>query len=294
MKGGKTMKTSRNYILGTIVILIGVNILFETLDIDIDLGILFGPLILFAVGITLYQKQKRFVGGLLMILGVIAFFNDLFDINIGGMAFAAILLYFGFRLMSGKKIKVSIDSPGKEDPISETKSDLSEDEIDEEIEKLRKQTIDHHSTGRQSSASSGSEHTRFDDTRHHKETIAPHFKSSLLGDLNLMSHRFELEDMNIWHGIGDVKIDLSKAMIREGETILIINGWIGDIDIYIPYDLDVNVNATVTVGDIDVLGYKQGGVNRNITIATKDYKTSDRRVKIVLSLFVGDIDVRYI
>lgn len=293
MKGGETMKTSRNYILGTIVILIGINILFETLDINIDLGIFFGPLILFAIGVTLYQKQKRFVGGLFMILGLVVLFNNIFHINIGGMVFAAILLYFGFRLLSGKKKEVSIGPSDKEDPISHTKTDLPDDEIDEEIEKLRKQTIDRQSSGRHSTESYGG-HKRFEDTRHRKETIAPHFKSSLLGDLNLMSHRFELEDMNIWHGIGDVKIDLSKAMIREGETVLIINGWIGDIDIYIPYDLDVSVNATVTIGDLDVLGYKQGGINRNISIATKDYKESDRRVKIVLSLFVGDIDVRYI
>ncbi len=100
--------------------------------------------------------------------------------------------------------------------------------------------------------------------------------------------------MSIRNGIGDIKIDLTKAIISDGETVIIIQGWIGDIDIYIPYDLDVSIQGIVTIGDLNVFESRQSGFNRTIECTTEDYKSSVRRVKIVLSLFIGDIDVRYV
>ncbi|MBO8171562.1 MAG: hypothetical protein H0Z33_06720 [Bacillaceae bacterium] len=291
------MKTSRNYIIGLILLILGFDILMETLGTGIDLGILIGPLILFGIGIILYQKNMRMIGGFFLLLSAIALFDNVFHIDIGGLVIAAIFVYFGYRMINGKKKEVKVERENAPEP--EPNLEPENDPIDQEIEKIRQENlkkdpqhqVELHTPSRDQSHS---EQTNREKTYRGKETTTPTFKSSLLGDFHLMNQRFELKDMNIWHGIGDVKIDLSKALIAEGETVLIINGWIGDIDIYIPYDLDVSVNATVTVGDLDILGYQQGGINRHIAVSTRDYQTSTRRVKIMLSLFIGDIDVRYI
>lgn len=119
-------------------------------------------------------------------------------------------------------------------------------------------------------------------------------RRSLIGEYHLLNQRFELEDLTISHGIGDVKIDLTKAIISEGETVIVINGWIGDIDIYVPYDLDVAVHANVTIGDLEVLGDRQSGISRSLMTKTETYTTSSKKVKLVLSLLIGDIDVRYL
>ena len=123
---------------------------------------------------------------------------------------------------------------------------------------------------------------------------ASHVKKSLVGEIHYTRARFELEDLTIQQGIGSVKIDLTKAIIQDGETVIIVNEWIGDIDIYVPYDLPVSVEASVILGDLKILGQSEGGVNRNISIRSEGYHEASKKVKLVLSLFIGDIDVRYL
>lgn len=270
------MRSSRNYIIGIIVILIGFNILLNTLNMNFNVGNIIGPLIFIVLGLFFYQKKYRIISTIFFAIGLIAFFENVLRINVGGIIIAGVFVYIGYRLIRGKKKDVDFDNDYKElEKESQFETWTGEIVQEKEIPNNPEKEIEVEHGPR-------------------KTVGTPQMKSALIGDLNLMGARFELNEMTIWHGIGDVKIDLSKAIISEGETVLVINGWIGDIDIYIPYDLDVSINATVTIGDLEVLNYKQGGLNRNITLSTKDYKLSNRRVKIILSLFVGDIDVRYV
>ncbi|QDX92621.1 hypothetical protein EEL32_00560 [Brevibacillus laterosporus] len=119
-------------------------------------------------------------------------------------------------------------------------------------------------------------------------------RSSLIGDYRLISGRFELKNMRIWQGIGDVVIDLSRAVIPEREGTLVINGWIGDVTIYVPVDMPVQVMAEVTIGELEVLGHRQNGITRKVMLSTHNYAEATEKVKIIISLWVGDIDVKYI
>jgi lia operon protein LiaF len=117
--------------------------------------------------------------------------------------------------------------------------------------------------------------------------------SSFLGDFIQQDHRFELTDLQINHFIGDVKIDLSKAIIPEGMTTIEINTFIGDVHIYAPYDLDVDVRGNVLIGDMKGVAGRQGkrGHDDSIEDLPQD---EGKQVKIIASLLIGDIDVRYV
>lgn len=118
-------------------------------------------------------------------------------------------------------------------------------------------------------------------------------KKSFIGEVRY-TQRFELKDQMIQLAIGDVKIDLTKAAIQNGETIILINSWVGSVDIYVPYDLEVAVDASVNFGELEIFERKESGVNRRIITKTAHYDEAVKKVKIILSLFVGDIDVRYL
>ena len=60
----------------------------------------------------------------------------------------------------------------------------------------------------------------------------------------MMKDPFELNDLNVSGFIGDVKIDLSKAMIPEGESTMTISGVIGNVDVYVPPDIEVSVSSS--------------------------------------------------
>lgn len=125
------------------------------------------------------------------------------------------------------------------------------------------------------------------------QTGEANVRKAFIGEVHY-TERFELKDLSIQQAIGDVKIDLTKAIVQEGETVIIINGWVGDIDIYVPYDLPVIVDASVFFGELEIFDKHETGMNRHITIKSTQYDEAAKKVKIILSLFVGDIDVRHL
>ncbi|WP_369900429.1 cell wall-active antibiotics response protein LiaF [Bacillus manliponensis] len=122
----------------------------------------------------------------------------------------------------------------------------------------------------------------------------PYIKNMMIGSLRMIDCVYELEDINIQYGIGDVEIDLTTAMIPEGETVVVIRGAVGNIRLYVPYDIELSLNHSVLVGTISLPGHEESGLNRNVILKTEQYKEAPRRIKIISSLFVGDTEVRKI
>ncbi|MFC7395419.1 cell wall-active antibiotics response protein LiaF [Scopulibacillus cellulosilyticus] len=260
-------------LIGYGAVLIGIIILLGIIGLDL----LVGPLIFAAAGIYFLKKRHRWIAYICFTFAVIVLFESVLHIHIAGILIALLFIYIGYRLFNnGKKT-------AKSKKTSVNKKDNVDDWINEEIDHLEKER---YQTGQQKGTEQDDEPVIIEKT--------PEFRGSLIGDLRLINHRYELKDMNLSYGIGDNKIDLSKAIIHEGENTIVISGLIGDVDIYIPYDLDVSIAASVTIGNLEVLGYKMGGLNRQINLETKGYKNATRKVKISISNFIGDIDVRYL
>jgi lia operon protein LiaF len=117
---------------------------------------------------------------------------------------------------------------------------------------------------------------------------------SLIGSLDWTKARWELRNLTIWQGIGEVKMDLSRAVIPPGETILVIHGWIGDIDIYVPYDVTISLITTINVGSMNVFGHKEAGVQRSFSFEPPGYHDAEKRVRIIVNLLVGELDIKYL
>ena len=95
------LNTSRNVLIGFIIILIGLSILFKTIGINIHLGIFIGPLIFFVLGLIFYRKNMRILSIIFFAIGLIALFDNVLHINIGGIIVALVFIYLGYRLLSG-------------------------------------------------------------------------------------------------------------------------------------------------------------------------------------------------
>lgn len=288
-----------NRLIGFMVIFIGISIGVNILGFGYEF---LGALFLFGIGVILYKHVHHWVGIFTLALAVITLFTNVFHINIAGVLLAAVFIYIGYCFLTGKDIpflKRARRQEKREQRYQEKsqrrkqrrhkrrkravddENDIDTDWLDAEIDALQEES--------QRKRRSNDEYEPAD-----IRLKTPKFRSSIVGDLHLINHRFELEDINLSSGIGDVKIDLSKAIIPEGESTIAISGLIGDVDIYVPYDLDVAVAGSVTLGDLKVLGHKQGGFNRQINMATRGYEQADRKVKISASIFIGDIDVRHL
>ena len=90
---------------------------------------------------------------------------------------------------------------------------------------------------------------------------------------------------------GDISLDLQGAELPPGETELALLCWLGTIQVRAPRSVGVDVTAQAIVGSVDVLGRREEGVVRDIHARSDGYGEAERRVKMRLSTFVGELVV---
>ena len=121
----------------------------------------------------------------------------------------------------------------------------------------------------------------------------PYFKNKLVGEYRDLQVGYAIEDINIQTGLGDMIIDLSDKIIPEGETVILIRGMIGSIYINVPSDVGLSVQMSLLCGKMTLLQDSKTTFNMTKKYQSVDYKDASRKIKIVASLLVGDVEVKH-
>jgi lia operon protein LiaF len=120
----------------------------------------------------------------------------------------------------------------------------------------------------------------------------PLFENIFFGQQKTPSSVYEWNDINIQSGIGDTIIDLSYTVLPKGETIIFIRNVIGNIQIQVPYEIEVSVHHSSVIGSTTVFENHQSQVfNQAFHLKTPDYDQAEQKVKIFTSLLVGNLEV---
>lgn len=103
------------------------------------------------------------------------------------------------------------------------------------------------------------------------------------------------KDINIHSGVGDRVIDLSHTVLPEDTAIISIRHILGNIEIYVPYEVEVSIHHSAIFGKAYILGNPHHKlVNETLLYETEEYRTKQPRVKVITSLISGDIEVKRI
>ncbi len=237
-------------------------------------GSFVAPLIFFAIGLFLYKRKHNFISLVFFIVSASIIFDQLLGMNFMGILIAVVALYFGIRLVKEPKKR------GRKE-AKEAKKEKNQESQDEEKQQ-----------GNNSEQKQEKNDQQEKQLKEERIIFTPTMRRTLIGDIRYLGEPFELDDLTIWNGIGDVRIDLSKAIIPEGETVIIVQAIIGQIDFYVPEDLAIAIQASSTIGEVSLFHESHGGINQQLSIATKEYKKAPRRVKLILSTFIGEVKVR--
>lgn len=90
-------------------------------------------------------------------------------------------------------------------------------------------------------------------------------------------------------------LDLSNTVLPNDTAVISIRHVIGNIEIYVPYEVEVSIHHSSVFGKAHILGkHHLKLMNKSIHYQTANYDTAYPRVKIITSLFSGDIEVKRI
>lgn len=128
-----------------------------------------------------------------------------------------------------------------------------------------------------------------------EETIVqckPLLENILFGQQKTPAGVYEWNDINIQAWVGDTIIDLSYTIFPKGETIIFIRNMIGNIQILVPYEMEVSIHHSVLVGETTIFDFHDRKIfNKVFNIKTVDYEKAEQKIKIFTSLVVGNIEV---
>ncbi|MNW57192.1 hypothetical protein D3C74_349760 [compost metagenome] len=112
--------------------------------------------------------------------------------------------------------------------------------------------------------------------------------SSIHWDLDPWS----LRNTSMWHIFGELDIDLSLAIVEGTNNVLMFQGIVGDIDLVVPEDYGVEIEAFVMFGQIEFEPDKETGIMNRLYWKSPNYDEREQKVKIIISYVVGDVDIR--
>lgn len=123
-------------------------------------------------------------------------------------------------------------------------------------------------------------------------TNLPVFGKRLLGEINIGRGAWKLRSGEYWLGIGELRLNLATAHVDDGEYTILVHGWIGEIRILVPEGLDVRVEATLGMGEVQIFGDSHEGIIRYpVLYEDPAYGISKRRVRLLTQLRVGELTV---
>lgn len=135
-------------------------------------------------------------------------------------------------------------------------------------------------------------------TRLEEETVVqckPLLENILFGQQKTPTGVYEWNDINIQKWVGDTVIDLSYTILPKGETIIFIHNIIGNIQILVPYDMEVSVHHSVLTGETTILEFRDSKIfNKVFDVKTLGYDRAEQKIKIFTSLVVGNLEVNRI
>lgn len=116
-------------------------------------------------------------------------------------------------------------------------------------------------------------------------------ETPILGDVR-KTGVWEARDHEIWLFAGDVRLDFSQATLPEGDALVRIVGFVSDIEVILPEDAGLTVEAGAIVSGIKSFDGKRERFLTGITYQSPDYDLAEKRIKLETIGFVSEVQIK--
>lgn len=120
------------------------------------------------------------------------------------------------------------------------------------------------------------------------------FKNKCLGNQQTADTVYEWNHVNIQTGLGNTMIDLSQTILPKGDVVISIRSLVGNMQILVPYGVEVRVHHSVVAGRTRIFEnkFEEQLFNQILSYKTQDFDQAKQKVHITTAVIVGDLEVR--
>lgn len=120
-------------------------------------------------------------------------------------------------------------------------------------------------------------------------------KNQWWGDQNIGNQVYQWQDINLKELGGDTIIDLGNTLLPVNrENVVILQKGFGDTRILVPFGTGVHLEHSTLLGEVRISGQRHELKNQTFQLKSAGYDQSERRIRIVTSCLLGDLEVVYV
>jgi lia operon protein LiaF len=121
-----------------------------------------------------------------------------------------------------------------------------------------------------------------------------HSQMRHIGDLyHGRTHWTMDRDLEFFNGIGDVEIDFTTADIKPGTHHVYLKAGLGDVTIRVPDGVNVEVDASVGLGELEVFGEQKSGIGGLTLKRVITVEGADATIRVEAKMGIGDMKIIY-
>jgi predicted membrane protein len=103
---------------------------------------------------------------------------------------------------------------------------------------------------------------------------------------------WQASNEEFWSFINSIRLDLTKASLPPGETILHMYGFVGNPYILVPQDVGFSISSIAFLTSARINGHKSDQFVAPATFTSDNYASAERKIRLESYFFVMDLDAK--
>ncbi|CAM3253241.1 cell wall-active antibiotics response protein LiaF [Vagococcus fessus] len=129
------------------------------------------------------------------------------------------------------------------------------------------------------------------ETKESESKNSRRFKRPWLGNQRIGNNVYEWDDINYTSFAGDTIIDLGNTLLPKQDNVIMIRKGFGRTRVLVPVGVGIVIEHSTLLGNALVEEQFYRLRNESLKVYSDDYDESQRRLKIVTSTLMGDVEV---
>lgn len=116
-------------------------------------------------------------------------------------------------------------------------------------------------------------------------------KATFLHMDNMLSQVYQWDDSHVMAWFGDTVIHLGNTVLPEEDNVIVLHKLYGDVRVMVPVDIGISLSYNTIRGDVLFETESYTLKNQQLRIYSENYQQANRRVKILVTNYIGSIEV---